>query len=147
MTDIDKIMWGGLVGVIIYVVGQQLSKFLIEPMYELRKEVGNIRFNLAFHASIIHTHIGRNEEKSEDARQAFLAGSGGLLAKLHAVPAYMIVRHVGALPKGKDVEKAAVLLRGLSTYVHEEGEEAFSNIGDVRNVIQIGNLFRLKPTE
>ena len=146
MTDIEKVVWGGLAGVTIFVIGQLLSKFLIEPLYELRKEVGNIRFYLAFHASTIHTPIGRNEERSEDARQALLAGSCCLLAKLHAVPGYMIVRHVGALPKGKDVEKAADLLRGLSTYVHEEGEEAFGNIGDVGNTVtKIENLLRLKP--
>lgn len=148
MTDFEKIVWGGLAGVTIFVIGQLLTKFLIEPLYELRKEVGNIRFNLAFHASTIHTPIGRNEENSEDARQALLAGSSGLLAKLHAVPVYMIVRHVGALPKRRDVERAAVLLRGLSTYVHEEGEKAFSNIDDVRNTVgEIENLLHLKPLE
>ena len=58
MTDIEIIVGGGLSGVAIYVIGQLLSKFLIDPLYELKKEVGNIRFNLAFYAPVIHTPIG-----------------------------------------------------------------------------------------
>lgn len=146
MTDIERIVWGGLAGVMIYTIGQLLSKFLLEPLYELRKEVGNVRFNLAFHATTIHTPISRTSGRSEDARQALLDSSCNLIVKLEAVPVCTILRHIGALPNRKDMEAAAVLLRGLSTYVHEEGYEASNNIGAVNSqVSKIENLLRLKP--
>ena len=55
MTDGDKIalsaIGGALGGIVVYVIGQLLSKFLIEPL-------GEVRFNLSFHAQIIHTPLG-----------------------------------------------------------------------------------------
>ena len=148
MTDIERIVWGGLAGVTVYVVGQLLSKFLLEPLYELRKEIGNTRFNLAFHAAVIHTPAARTLDRSESARQALLDSSCNIIAKLYAVPFYRIVRFVGSLPGPKDLERAAVLLRGLSTYVHEQSDKANINIdaGNAR-VSKIEVLLRLKPLE
>ena len=150
MTDIERIVWGGLAGITVYVIGQLLSKFLIEPLHELRKVVGEVRFNLAFHAPTIHTPISRSDETSEAARQALMKSSCELIAKLHAVPGFTIVRHLsfGALPNRKDVEAAAVQLRGLSTYVHEKGEKANANIEIInKRVAKIESLLRLKPLE
>ncbi|MFW6253922.1 MAG: hypothetical protein ACOC41_03240 [Chitinivibrionales bacterium] len=150
MTDIEKIVLGGLAGVTVYVIGQLLSKFLIEPLHELRKVVGEVRFNLAFHAPTIHTSIGRSKETSEAVRQALMKSSCDLIAKLYAVPGFTIFRHLsfGALPNRKDVETAAVQLRGLSTYVHEEGDKANASIEILnKRVAMIESLPRLKPLE
>ena len=58
MTDVEKIVWGASGGLTVFVIGQLLAKFFIEPLHELRKAVGEVRFNLAFHAPTIHTPIG-----------------------------------------------------------------------------------------
>jgi hypothetical protein len=150
MTDIERIVWGGLAGVTVYVIGQLISKFLIEPLHELRKVIGEVRFNLAFHAPAIHTPIGRTKETSEAARQALMKNSCDLIAKLHAVPGFAVFRHLsfGVLPNRKDIEAAAIQLRGLSTYVNEEGEKANSNIEIInKRVAIIESLLRLKPLE
>ena len=70
MSDIEKIVWGAIGGVAVYVIGQLLSKFFIDPLHELRKTIGEVRFNLAYHAPTIHTPIGRNQERSDAARDA-----------------------------------------------------------------------------
>lgn len=150
MTDIERIVWGALAGVGVYVTGQLLSKFLIEPLHELRKAVGEVRFHLAFHAPTIHTPIGRSTGSSDAAREALLKISCDLIAKLHAVPLYSAVRHLsfGALSKRKSIEAAAINLRGLSTYVHEDGDKAFANIEAInRRVAQIERLLSLEPLE
>lgn len=150
MTDIEKIEWGGLAGVTAYVIGQLLSRFLIEPLHELRKAVGEVRFNLSFHAPTIHPPIGRSKESSEAARQALMKNSIDIIAKLHAVPGYLVFRYLsfGVLPNRKDIEAAAIQPRGLSTYVYEEGEKANLNIDIVnKRVARIESLLRLKPLE
>lgn len=150
MTDVERIIWGAFGGLAVYVAGQLLSKFLIEPIHELRKAVGEVRFNLAFHAPTIHTPIGRSKESSDAAREALLKSSCELIAKIHAVPGYPLSRFAafGALPCRKDVESAAVQLRGLSTYVHEEGEKAEKSIEVVgKRVEKMERLLRLKPLE
>ncbi|HYS83735.1 MAG TPA: hypothetical protein VEN78_01865 [Bradyrhizobium sp.] len=71
MSDLERILLTSvftiLGGVLVFVIGQLLSKFLIEPIHELRKVIGEVRFNLAFHAPVILTPIARNTERSDKA--------------------------------------------------------------------------------
>jgi len=150
MTDIEKIIWGGIFGLAVYVAGQILSKFFIEPLHELKKSAGEVRFNLAFHATTIHTPIGRTKERSDEARIALLKNSCDLISKLHAVPFYSVTRFLsfGVLPCKKAIESAAVQLRGLSTYVHEEGDKAYASLDEIRKrVVKIECLLGLEPLE
>ena len=48
MTDGEKIVLGALVGIGVYVIGQLLSKFFIEPLYELRKAIGEVLLTCHF---------------------------------------------------------------------------------------------------
>lgn len=148
MTDIERIAWSAVFSILVFVVGQLISKFFIEPLHELRKVLGEVRFNLAFHAPTIHTPIGRSNESSDAARQSLMENSCDLIARLQAVPLYPIIRHLGALPNRRAIEAAAVQLRGLSTYVHEDGEKASANVEVVnKRVAKINSLLRLKPLE
>jgi hypothetical protein len=65
-------------GVLVYVIGQLLSKILIEPDQELGKAITQIRIVLAVHAPTIHTPIGRSERTSEQAVPALRACSAEL---------------------------------------------------------------------
>jgi hypothetical protein len=138
MTDGEKIVLGALVGIGVYVIGQLLSKFFIEPLYELRKAIGEVLFNLSFHAPTIRTPIGRTDERSKAAEEALLKNSSDLIAKLHAVPFYPGSRR-------KAVNAAAVELRGLSTYMSEKGNASVEIVGE--RVAKIEGLLRLKPLE
>lgn len=148
MTDVEKIVWGAFGGLTVVVIGQLLAKFFVEPLHELRKSVGEVRFNLALHASTIHTPIGRSQEASEKAREALMNSSCNLIADLHAIPIYGVTRllALGVLPCRKAIEDAAVQLRGLSTYVHETGEKANSSLDVIqKRVERIEKLLGLKP--
>jgi|SRR5579862_682914 len=150
MTDVEKIVWGAFGGLTVVVMGQLLAKFFIEPLYELRKAVGGVRFNLAFHAPAILTPIGRSQEDSDKAREALMKSSCDLIADLHGIPAYGITRllALGVLPSRKAIEDAAVQLRGLSTYVHETGEKANSSLDTIRKRIErIEKLLGLRSLE
>lgn len=150
MTDIEKIVWGGFGGLAVFVIGQLLAKFFVEPLHELRKAVGEVRFNLAFHAPTIHTPVGRSKEASDQAREALMKSSCDLIADLHAIPGFRVTRFLafGVLPCRKAIEDAAVQLRGLSTYVHETGEKANASLDVIqKRVERIEKLLRLKSLE
>lgn len=150
MSEGWRIGLSALVAVVVYVIGQLLSKFFVEPIHELRKSVGEVRFALAFHAPTIHTPIGRNHENSEEARQAILKCSSLLIANLRAVPAYRLTRHLafGALPEREPVERAAAVLRGLATHMHETGDKATAHIEQVNaRVKNVSRLLRFKPLD
>jgi hypothetical protein len=113
-------------GVLVYVIGQLISKFLIEPTHELKKLIGEIRFNLAYHAPVIHTPLARTHERSDRASEALLKSSCDLLAKVNAIPFYGLISRIspGFLPSKKSIREAAKQLRGLSTNVHQTGDQA-----------------------
>jgi hypothetical protein len=89
MTELEKIVVTAAVaivgGLFVYVAGQLLSKFFIEPTHELKKAIGEVRFNLAFHGPTIHTPISRNPERSQKAYEALMKSSCDLLARVNAV--------------------------------------------------------------
>ena len=154
MTELEKIFITSAVtilgGVIIYVAGQLVSKFFIDPLHDLCRVVGEVRFNLAFHGTTIHTPIGRSNEASDKAKTALMTSSCELITKLHAIPIYRASRLLsfGILPIRKSVEDAAVQLRGLSTYVHQEGEKASNSIDVInKRVEKIEKLLNLMPLE
>lgn len=137
-------------GVSVYVTGQLLSKLFIDPVNELRKVIGEVRFNLAFHAPDIHTPIGRTKERSDRARDALMKSSCDLLAKLQAILLYDRLSQMsrGLLPSRQSIETAAIDLRGLSTYVHETGDKANTALDViVKRVERIETLLGLKPLE
>ncbi len=150
MTDVEKIVWGAFGGLTVFVSGQLLAKFFIEPLHVLCKAVGEVRFNLTFHAPTIHTPIGRSKETSDKAWEALMKSSCDLIAALHAIPVYGATRLLafGVLPCRKAIEDAAVQLRGLSTYVNETGEKANSSLDVIRKRVErIEKLLGLKPLE
>lgn len=152
MTELEKIVVTAsftiIGGVIVYVFGQVLSKFFIDPLHDLRKAVGEVRFILAFHARIIHTPASRSKERSDKAQEALMNSSCELIAKLYALPLYKFTRLLsfGVLPCKKAIEEAARKLRGLSTYMHEEGNEATDSIKEINaRVEKIERLLSIKP--
>lgn len=154
MSELEQIKWTATVtifgGILVYVTGQLLSKFLIEPTHELKKVIGQVRFNLAFHASTIHTPIARTQERSDKAYEVLLKSSCELLEKVNAIPFYGFVSRIsfGFLPTKKCIQDAAVQLRGLSTYMHETGDEANSHIVVIRNrVAKIEKCLALESLE
>lgn len=154
MSELEKIVWTAaftiLGGVLVYVIGQLLSKFLIEPTHELKRVIGEVRFNLAFHAPIIHTPIARTEERSDNAYKAILKSSCELLAKVSAIPFYGLVSCIsfGFLPPKRCIREAAVQLRGLSTYLHETGDKANSHVDVIGNrVAKIEKCLNLESLE
>lgn len=142
MSDVEKIIWGMLTGISVYVLGQLISKFFIEPLYELRKTIGEIQFNLLFYGPTILTPISRSKETSNKASDALSKSSADLFSKLYAVPLYM---SFGILPSSREIKEAAVQVRALSTFVHEKGDKAIESLDEIRKRIKkIEHLLRFE---
>ncbi|MGZ8183742.1 MAG: hypothetical protein ACXWT1_17450 [Methylobacter sp.] len=151
MSDLEKILWTSAAtiigGVILFVIGQLLSKFLIEPIHELRKAVGEVRFSLAYYAPIIQTPMSRDKESSDKAYDAIMRNSCDLLTKADAIPFYRFLPQNLVLPIS-NIDGAAKDLRTLTTYLHQTGENADSNIEKViRLVNKVENQLQIKALE
>ena len=154
MTELEKIFMTSAVtifgGLILYVIGQLLSKFFIEPAHELKKAIGEVRFNLAFHAPIIHTPASRKPERSQKAYEALMKSSCDLLAQVSAIPFYSRLSGLsrGFLPSKQAIVDSAKHLRGLTTYVHETDSKALDSIDIInKRVARIEKNLGLEPLE
>jgi hypothetical protein len=137
-----------LTAIAAYAIRHVPEKFLFEPLHDLRKVIADVSFNLSFHAPTIHTPMGRTRESSDAAEKVLRKNSSELDTQLHIMPSYMAARIVtlGSLPCKKDVEQAAVLLRGLATHLHETGAKPAASVDEVtRRVERIEKLLKLKP--
>ena len=124
-----------------------LSKAFLDPLYELRKSIGEVRFNPAFHGATIHTPAARSPDASDKAKEALMKSSSDLLAKSHAILFYVQLGFLFRLPSRDAIEKAAEQLRGLSTYVHEPESKPDNSDIIRRRVEAIEKLLDLKPLE
>ena len=106
-------MWTIFCGIIVYIVAQSLWKTFFDPLYELRKSIGEVGFNLAFHGATIHTPEAHSKEASDKAKEALMKSSSDLFAKAHAILFYKTFRGLLRQPSLQNIEKAAVQLRGL----------------------------------
>lgn len=154
MTEIEKIFVTSAVtilgGLFLYVIGQLLSKFFIEPAHELKKAIGEVRYNLAFHAPIIHTPASRKPERSQKAYEALMKSSCDLLAQVSAIPFYSRLSGLsrGFLPSKQAIVDSAKHLRGLTTYVHETDSKALDSIDIInKRVARIEKNLGLEPLE
>lgn len=135
-------------GVTIYVIGQFISKILIEPAHELKKAIGDVRFNLAFHAATIFTQAARNEERSHQAHEALMRSSCELLARVEAILFYPVLSKVFRLPSRESIRIAAKNIRGLSTYVHGTQSTTTDTSDAVDKLVtSIESHLLLKPLE
>ncbi|RKE24357.1 hypothetical protein B0G76_8240 [Paraburkholderia sp. BL23I1N1] len=135
-------------GVIVYVIGQLVSKILIEPVHELKQAVGEVRFNLAFHAATILTPAARNEERSQKAYEALMRSSCDLLARAEAIRCFPVASMFFSLPSQESIRIAAKQIRGLSTYVHgSQSTETDSSDAVGKLVASIERHLKLAPLE
>ncbi len=109
-------------GVVLFILNQWVQKFLIEPLHEQRKVIGEIDFLLIFWAWAYsnpeaYEHLKPHQiEERRNAAQALRQVASKLVATTNAVRAYRIAW--GAPPKAK-VREVAQGLIALSNSMFE----------------------------
>jgi hypothetical protein len=125
MDDLNKIILTSsltvLGGVIVFVAGQLIGKFVIEPIHELKKLLGEIHFGLVFYAQAIQTPGGERVAEDE-ASKALRKMACDLLSKVAAIPFYGFwsVISRGFLPHAEQIEKASSCVIGLSNSIYQD---------------------------
>jgi hypothetical protein len=125
MDDLTKILLTSsatvIGGVAIFVAGQVIGKFVIEPIHDFKKVLGEIRFSLVFYAQAILTPVG-NIEAENEASKVLRRLSCELASKRAAIPFYGLWAAVsfGFLPRQRLVSSASEQLMGLSNSLHQK---------------------------
>ena len=145
MNDIDKILLTSALtvsgSVTVFVIGQLLTRTIIDPIHDLKKTIGELDFALIFHARAIHTPIGKREDEDK-TQEALRKIASDLRSKVRVIPVYGFWSICSCLPERKDILEASGQIIGLSNSVHKEDRTDNSKIED-----KIRNLLNLKSDE
>lgn len=117
-----------LLAVVVFVLTQSFLKFVLEPIQEQKKLIGEVAHALLFYASAYHpTAWGppdeRTKEELEEARKALRGLAGRLRASLWTVPFYDSLARLRRVPRKDDVLEAATQFTGWSNNLYGDRDE------------------------
>jgi hypothetical protein len=123
-----------LSGTLVYVLGQIILKFFIEPIHELKKTIGVISHSLIERANIIYNPgLGLNDKEfpaktSQELRNL----ASRLRSHLYLIPCYPWAASIFSLPAPSKIQDASKALIGLSNGVFQDKQRL--NHGQVETV-------------
>src|SRR4051812_330712 len=107
-----------IVGVILYVFGQWISKFVIEPVYEQRKIIGEIADALIYYANVAPFENSSTKERVPEASANLRKLATSLMATTYLIPAYGFLSRRDWVRKIEDINIASRCLILLSNSVY-----------------------------
>lgn len=112
MSDELKIALTVVTGVAVFVLGQIIQKWFIEPIQDQRKTIGRIANYLNFYANV-DPELSSPEDMKE-AKRNIRGLSSSLHESLTLIPCYWLLSTLWIVPKRKAVLDAASNLIGMS---------------------------------
>jgi hypothetical protein len=118
MSDTLKIIWTALAtligGIIIYVIGRTIEKFVLEPIQEYRKTLANISDTFIFYANVYsNTSVSSLEDKTATSK-AIRKLASDLAAKTHQITFYKFFFKLKVIPSYNNSMDAVSTLIGFS---------------------------------
>lgn len=149
MSEALKIALTALGGVVVFVIGQMVVKFFIEPIHEQKKLIGEIAGSIIFYSNVgtgVEQYyydqiraINQSDDpmkdiaidrykdilnghwsKSDEASRTLRRQATELLGKTHGIPLYNVWSFFRRVPKLNDVIAASSQLIGMSNSTHRE---------------------------
>lgn len=131
MSDTSKILWTALAtligGIIIYVVGRAVEKFILEPLQDYRKTLANISDTLIFYANVYSNTTVASKEDKEAASKALRKLASDLSAKTHQIVLFRFFCKIGWIPSYNNSMDAVGTLVGFSNSLWHSSFEEINN--------------------
>jgi len=116
-------------GVLVFVIGQIISKFIIDPVHEQKALIGEIADSLIFYANV-YTNPGILPlEMMDEASNEFRQQATLLQSKTHLIPLYQILSILGLVVNKKHINKATKNLILISNRIHKKPDNTLGNVG------------------
>lgn len=112
-----------LFAVLVFVAGQFLQRFFLEPIQEQRKIIGEIAFSLLFHANVMDMSARENKglvrlEEPVEIVRSLRGLASRLRATLWTIPCYKLFSKLGIVPDEESVMVSTQSLVGWSNSIH-----------------------------
>ena len=118
----STVFWTVFAGVAVFVVGQIVVKFFLEPIQEWYKLRGEIGHSLIFYANVYSNTQACDDSVIREANGTFRRLSCELFAKVSTIPLYSLWSFLHLLPTRSNIEKAGGYLIGLSNGCLDKSE-------------------------
>ena len=134
-------------GILVFVIGQIILKFIIEPIYKQKEVIGDIEKELCYYRDICVNLKKENElmeisKKRKEIEEKFKKLGSQLISKTNSIPYYKIFAILGIVVKKQNIIEAAkelhVLININST--NTEGLSKSIGIKVVKNILELLNL-------
>lgn len=128
----DQTFWTVLAGVSVFVLGQVVQNFLLKPIQDLKKVIGEISHKVKFHSNIL-TNSRMPEEKIRWAADDMRDLSCQLESRYVLIPLSGFFGHLRIIPSRANITKAAKDLiflsnAGGSENFIEKNDEAINSL-------------------
>ncbi|HEX8638403.1 MAG TPA: hypothetical protein VF692_10095 [Pyrinomonadaceae bacterium] len=112
-----------LFAVCVFVIGQFVQRFILEPIQEQRKIIGEIAFSLLFHANVSDMSMRANKglvqlEEPNETVKTLRSLAGRLRATLHTIPFYNFFSRLKFVPSEDDIKSASQSMVGWSNSIY-----------------------------
>jgi hypothetical protein len=109
--------------VLVFVAGQFLQRFFLEPIQEQRQVIGEIAFSLLFHANAMDMSVRENQglvliEEPVEIVKTLRGLASRLRATLSTIPCYKLFAKLGIVLDEDSVMAASQSLVGWSNSIH-----------------------------
>jgi hypothetical protein len=130
MNGWDGALVTALLAVVVFVAGQALLRFIVEPIQEQRRLIGEIAHALLFYAKVyqLEQFIKKAQKETEqhkqrlaeldEARTTLRSLAGRLQTSLWTVPAYDTIARMGWVRRKEDILTASRELVGWSNSLY-----------------------------
>jgi hypothetical protein len=111
-------------GVIVYILGQILQRFILEPLAEQRKVIAEVAFAMTFYVGVGHINEADPEERLEkllDSKAILRTLAGRLRATVWTIPFYNQLAFFRIVRRRKAIFDASTALIGFSNALVRAG--------------------------
>lgn len=116
-------------GVFVYVSGQIITRFFIDPYHEYTKILCEIADALIYYADLYMNPGGGSVDETrgpriDEARKILRQKASSLCVRTHAIPAYGVFANCKLVPQRVDIQQAFAALISLSNSIwHGDSQE------------------------
>lgn len=142
MSELSKIVLTSSLtifgGIVVFTMGQVIAKFLIEPIHEEFKLIGEITDSLIFYANVYLNPGTLKTEKMDEAQTVLRQRATQLMAKTHTIRLYKLWQLLKIVPKYGDIVEARKNLIGLSNSIQNgDPEENHKRVEEIEKLLHI----------
>ena len=131
-----QVFWTIFAGVCVYVLGQIVVKFVIDPIQDFYKLAGEIGHSLILYANVYSNTRLCDDATLREAHDTFRKQSCELFAKMHMIPLYSLWSRLNLLPSLANVREAGGNLIGISNGSLDKSDSAYKSNEKRRRAIE-----------